>query len=98
MIMLSSSREDAFASMMRRPDEVGGQETASIYVVVADADAHLARAHKAGAKLSVAIHDEAHGGRGYGCRDLEGRSWYFGSFDPWAKPAKSQRKPAAKRG
>jgi uncharacterized glyoxalase superfamily protein PhnB len=98
MVMLGSSRADAFAAVMRRPDEVGGQETAGIYVVVSDADAHHARARKAGATITVALHDEDHGGRGYGCRDLEGRSWYFGTFDPWAKPKATPKvKPTPKR-
>ena len=28
--------------------------------------------------------DRDYGGRGYGCRDLEGYVWSFGSYDPWA--------------
>jgi uncharacterized glyoxalase superfamily protein PhnB len=54
--------------------------------VVADPDAHYARARREGAAILSEIKDEDHGGRGYGCRDPEGHIWYFGSYDPWASP------------
>ncbi len=36
--------------LMRQPDEVGGAETQSCYLVVADVDKHYARAKAAGAE------------------------------------------------
>ena len=83
MIMLGSVRENEFNKNMRQPDEIGGAETKSRYVVVADTDAHYARAKAAGAQILIDIHDEDYGGRGYACRDLEGHIWYFGSYNPW---------------
>jgi uncharacterized glyoxalase superfamily protein PhnB len=68
---------------MKQPDEIGGAETQSAYVVVPDADAHYARAKAAGAEILIDIKDEGYGGRGYGCRDLEGHIWYFGTYNPW---------------
>jgi uncharacterized glyoxalase superfamily protein PhnB len=83
MIMLGSARDDEFGKLMTHPDETGGRETMSAYVVVADADAHHERARAAGAKIVRAIQDEDYGGRGYSCRDLEGHLWNFGTYDPW---------------
>jgi uncharacterized glyoxalase superfamily protein PhnB len=83
MIMLGSIRDDDSRFTVKQPDEVGGAETQFPYVVVADCDAHYARAKRAGAQIVHEIHDEGYGGRGYACCDLEGHLWYFGSFNPW---------------
>ena len=53
------------------------------YVVVADADVSYARAKAAGAEIVREIRDEAYGGRGFTCRDLDGHLWSFGTYDPW---------------
>jgi hypothetical protein len=34
---------------------------------------------------SLIVND--YGGRGFSCRDLEGRLWNFGTYDPWAEPS-----------
>jgi len=68
---------------MKQPDEIGGAETQSAYVVVSDADAVYARAKGAGAEIVLVIKDEDYGGRGFSCRDLEGHLWNFGTYDPW---------------
>ena len=52
-------------------------------MIVTDADAHYTRAKAAGAIIVMEISDQAYGGRGYSCRDLEGHMWWFGSYDPW---------------
>ncbi|MGH6815994.1 MAG: VOC family protein [Hyphomicrobiaceae bacterium] len=51
---------------------------------VADLDAHYARALAAGAGIVAEITQEAGGGRGYACRDLEGHVWNFKSSEPGA--------------
>ena len=86
MIMLGSvlQEETEFGRLMKQPDEVGGGSTQSIYVVVADADAAYSRAKAGGAKMAMEIRDEAYGGRGFSCFDVEGHLWSFGSYDPWA--------------
>jgi len=86
MIMLGSVRDDDYGRLVRQPAEAGG-DTMSAYVVVADCDAHYARAKAAGAAIVMPIEDKEYGGRGYGCRDLEGRLWSFGSYDPWQDAA-----------
>ena len=54
-------------------------------VIVDDADAVYARANEAGAEVVVAIEDKPYGGRGFTCRDLEGKTWHVGTYDPWEK-------------
>lgn len=83
MIMLGSVGGGLFGRLMKHPDEIGGAETQSAYVIVPDCDAHYARAKAAGATMLREVQDEDYGGRGYTCRDLEGHIWSFGSYDPW---------------
>ena len=85
MIMLGSSREDEFGRWQRPPADLQGT-TQSAYIIVADADAHFARAKAAGAQIVLPIKDEVYGGRVYSCRDPEGHLWNFGTYDPW-RPA-----------
>lgn len=82
MIMLGSARDDEFGKL-QVPPRRGAAVTESAYVIVPDADAHYARATKAGAEIVRDIQDEDYGGRGYSCRDPEGQLWNFGSYDPW---------------
>jgi uncharacterized glyoxalase superfamily protein PhnB len=56
----------------------------TIYVAVADADAHYAQAKAAGAEITREIMDMDYGSREYGAHDLEGYSWSFGTYDPYA--------------
>src|SRR4029077_3979580 len=65
MIMLGSIAESAFGRFMKQPDEIGGAETQSPYLVVPDADAIHARAKAAGARIEIEIKDEDYGGRGF---------------------------------
>ena len=87
MIMLGSSgtHGGGFDELVKAPGEVGGVGTQSLYVIVDDADAHLARARAAGAEIVLDIEDKDYGGRGYTCRDPEGHVWSFGTYDPWAE-------------
>ena len=63
--------------------ELGGLGSQSIYLVVSDPDAAQARAEAVGAEIVMPVADQDYGGRGFGCRDLEGNMWSFGSYDPW---------------
>ena len=86
MVMFASASNDSdFAKRMRQPDEIGGFETQSAYLVVADADAVYARVKAAGGTIVIEIKDEDYGGRGFSCSDLEGRLWSVGTYDPWAE-------------
>ncbi|RNF82686.1 VOC family protein [Montanilutibacter psychrotolerans] len=84
MIMLGSvDAGGEWGERMAQPDEIGGRQTQSCCVIVADADAHFARATAAGAVVEIALADQDYGGRGYACRDPEGHLWWFGSYNPW---------------
>jgi uncharacterized glyoxalase superfamily protein PhnB len=83
MIMVGSAKDTDFGRLMKSPREVGGV-TQSIYLVIADADAHHAMAKAAGAEIVMAPVTQDYGGRDYTCRDLEGHVWTFGTYDPWA--------------
>ncbi|MGH6946492.1 MAG: VOC family protein [Kiloniellales bacterium] len=85
MVMLGSARDNEFGRLMKQPDEIAGAETQCPYVIVADPDAHHARAKAAGATIVAAPADQDYGGRLYSCRDPEGHLWNFGSYDPWAE-------------
>jgi uncharacterized glyoxalase superfamily protein PhnB len=85
MIMLLPVRDSGLDLFMKQPDEIGGAETQSCYLVVKDADAHYRNAKAAGADIVLAINDDDHGGRGYSCRDPEGHIWSFGTYDPWQR-------------
>jgi uncharacterized glyoxalase superfamily protein PhnB len=75
--------ETEFGRLIKQPDEIGGFETQSVYVVVSDADEIYARAKAAGAEIVIEIKDEGYGGRDFSCRDLEGHLWTIGTYDPW---------------
>ena len=83
MIMLGSVVASEFGRLMKQPDETGGAETQTPYLIVSDADQIYMRAKAAGARIVLDIKDEDYGGRGFTCRDLEGHIWNFGSYDPW---------------
>jgi len=83
MIMLGSVNSGEMAKWSKQPDEVGGAETQSPYMVVADADAVYAKVKSVGAKIVREIQDEDYGGRGFACLDLEGHLWYVGTYQPW---------------
>ena len=83
MIMLGSVKQSEFDRLMKQPDQIGGAETQTAYIIVSDADAVYARAKAASAEIVLEIKDEDYGGRGFSCRDLEGRLWNFGTYNPW---------------
>jgi uncharacterized glyoxalase superfamily protein PhnB len=87
MIMLGSTKDDAYGRGFKSPAELGGVETRSAYVVVADADAVYARAQAAGAVIPRAIQNTDYGSREFTVRDPEGNSWSVGTYDPWKAQA-----------
>ena len=83
MVMLGSVVDSDFGQLMKQPDEIGGTETQTPYVIVSDADAVYSSAKAAGAKIVIDIKDEDYGGRGFSCCDREGHLWNIGTYDPW---------------
>ncbi len=92
MIMLGSVRnnDSEFDKNIKQPDEIGGAETQSAYIIVSDADAIYEQAKAAGAEIVMDIEDADYGGRGFSCRDLEGHLWNFGTYDPWEEVENSE--------
>lgn len=82
LIMMGAVRDTDLDKLMRQPDEVGGVETQSCYLVVEDADAHYARAQESGAEVVLELKSDGLGRRGYSCRDPEGHIWNFGTYNP----------------
>ncbi len=84
MVMIGSAdTATAAGSRFVQPSEIGGRETQSACVIVADADAHFSRAKAAGAEIVDPLEEKDYGGKGYSCRDIEGHLWWFGTYDPW---------------
>ncbi|MWD26110.1 glyoxalase [Aquicoccus sp. SCR17] len=84
MVMFGPSQGGAFDELMVAPDEVGGRETTTIYVVVPDVRAVLARAEAAEARILVPLEPQGHGGESFTAADPEGHVWTFGDYDPFA--------------
>jgi uncharacterized glyoxalase superfamily protein PhnB len=83
MIMLGTARDDEYSKRFKRPEELGGVETRSAYIAVADADAAFARAVAAGAQVVAELHDTDYGSRDFTVKDPEGYTWSVGTYDPW---------------
>ncbi len=74
LIMLGTVRDTDLDGFMTQPDEVGGFETQTCYVVIDNAEEHFSRSVMAGADILLELKSDAHGRRGYACRDPEGTS------------------------
>lgn len=86
MNMLSSVQETEFVRQAPLTTVAEGRgNTQTIYVVVADPEAHCAQARSAGADIFLSLEEQPAGGRGYTARDPEGHVWTFGAYDPWLK-------------
>ena len=88
MVLVRPVGESALDRLMVQPDEIGGAETQSCYLVVDDADQHCRQAKAAGADILLDVDGDDHGGRGYACRDSEGHVWSFGTYDSLAGQAR----------
>ena len=83
MIMLGSQKDDEFGGRYKSPNELGGVETSSAYVVITDADAAWARAQAAGATVVRPMTKTDYGSREFAVKDPEGHTWSAGTYDPW---------------
>jgi uncharacterized glyoxalase superfamily protein PhnB len=79
LVMLGQHSDDGWMEGSP-PDPLAS--TISLYVVVADPDAHHARASAAGAQVVRELEEMDYGSREYSARDLEGNLWSFGTYDP----------------
>ena len=83
MIMLGSESENEYGKLVKSPESLDGTNTQAPYIIVEKIDEHYEKAMAHGAIILIEIKDEAHGGRAYTCRDIEGHIWNFGSYNPW---------------
>jgi uncharacterized glyoxalase superfamily protein PhnB len=84
MIMIGSQQHNGlYKKLTNHPQDMGGYETQSPYIVIDDIDEHYERAKKHGAKIAIDLKGEDYGGQNYSCFDIEGHLWNFGSYDPW---------------
>ena len=81
MINVISVQHSPFEKLVVQPDQIGGAETQTCYLIVADVEAHHARAKANNAEIIFDVSFEK-GGHGYTCRDPEGHLWVFGSYNP----------------
>jgi hypothetical protein len=78
-VLLRPIASSVFDNLMVQPEAVGGANTQTCYLTIADATAHCAHAQAAGATIELEPQDDGLGGRFYTCRDLEGHLWSFGT-------------------
>jgi uncharacterized glyoxalase superfamily protein PhnB len=77
LVMLGSVVEGgAYAQIAPPPG------SSSVYVAIADPDAHHDRAVAAGAEVVRPLVDQDYGSREYAVRDPEGNLWNFGTYRP----------------
>ena len=81
MFMVGPAREGD-PSGAKTPNQLGGQTTGGMYVVVDDPDAHFERARAAGAEIARELEEMDYGSREYSARDPEGHTWTFGTYRP----------------
>jgi uncharacterized glyoxalase superfamily protein PhnB len=83
MIIVVRVEDSKLEHLVVHPDEIGGVETQTCYVVLPDIDAHYARATAKGAEIVSRIEGKDRGDRSYVSRDPEGHIWMFGTHDPY---------------
>lgn len=80
IVMLSASRANGPLPIgSLRPGEPATQ---SVYIAIADPDAHHDRAKAAGAEIIMPLTDMHYGSREYVARDPQGHLWCFGTYVP----------------
>jgi uncharacterized glyoxalase superfamily protein PhnB len=81
-IMVVPVQDPTHERLLVHPDQVGGVETQTCYLVVPEIDSHYAKAISCGAEIISGIVVDERGGRSYASRDPEGHIWRFGTYDP----------------
>lgn len=82
IIMISSAKPE---KGWKSPRDLSGVNQL-LYLVVENPDEHFARAWEAGATITQELTNQDYGSREYGCTDLEGHFWSFGTYRPGAIP------------
>jgi len=82
MIMVGSKRDGDYDKHISSPSDLGGANTQSAYIYVADIKQHYEDVVSKNIEIAIPYQVEPHGA-GFTCRDLEGHLWSFGDFNPW---------------
>src|SRR5215467_11320146 len=90
MVMVGAVQHSPFERLVVHPDQIGGVETQTCYLIVDDVEAHYAKAKAKNAEIIFGVRGE-NGGQGYACRDPEGHLWMFGTYDPRQDQSPSSR-------
>jgi len=84
MIMLGSVDNGTPSSKMtKQPDEMGGAETQSPYLIVSNIEGMYASVQAGGASITMPLEEKEYGGKAFSCADPEGHIWHIGTYDPW---------------
>ncbi len=83
MIMVGTLRPVEYSELVTVPSDINGKNTQSAYLIVADIEAHYAKAKTTKANIVQPLKDQDYGGKLYACTDPEGFLWNIGSYDPW---------------
>jgi len=82
MIIVGAVQNSPFEKLVVHPDQIGGVETQTCYLIVPNVEAHYAKVKAKNAEIIFEVEVEDCGGQGYACRDPEGHLWMFGTYDP----------------
>jgi uncharacterized glyoxalase superfamily protein PhnB len=88
MLMLgSASKKSAYDHLLADLKETGGRDTVGLCLVVSDDECVqlYERVKGEGVEIVQELTSPAHGGKSFGCRDLERHIWWIGSYNPWAE-------------
>lgn len=88
MIMLGTAKDEGFGKLVTTPAGLNGATTQAPYIIVGDVDALYERVVTSGAEIVRDLDNTTYGSREFACRDLEGHIWVFGTYNPWAPPAR----------
>ncbi|MGI9408897.1 MAG: VOC family protein [Hyphomicrobiaceae bacterium] len=86
-LLLGSMRNEESDGLAAKSDQFGRSEVQSCYLLVDDINALRVKAAQARLDIVFDIKADKFVGRSFGCKDLEGHIWYFGSStSPPEKP------------
>ena len=102
MLMLGSVTSDtgndtSYARRWIDVKETGGRETVGLCVIAEsneDCVDLYNRAKAAGVEIVQELNSPEYGGKSFSCTDLEGHTWWIGSYNPWGQH-EPQSAPAA---
>lgn len=88
MVMLGTAgRNSETAGNNVLPKDISGKNTAGVYLIVRDCTPVWERVQAANADVVMPLRSMDYGGQAFAVRDMDGHTWSFGEYSPWAAPA-----------